>query len=341
MRKSKRKGEKFMEFIKDADGKIRMEGFYCGLIDKENVEDLLKNKHPMASEVCEPAVEGIVDLIERGKWSADTGIIAVDKEGRVHDGIQRLEAMRRVMSYVADLKLWVTIRFGVEFKPLPFGPTPRTLDEIARLVYNESYGEPYREVVEFLYRYVGFSFVPIRDDELRWGHPMLAEEYVYITKVDRGTRYYKYKQLKFPEEGEVSKVYFRAMFFLLIQSGQWEIDSIKHLLDVLVNGSEDKKDLKVISHFADAKLETGIFKTNENGCKWSDFDLIEQHLSLFIPYLDLIEGNRKNVRLLSQKKVEDFVDKQLRGIFSILAAKRYLERKEFARQNNIPITPIV
>ena len=97
----------------------------------------------------------------------------------------------------------------------------------------------------------------------------------------------------------------------MIQSGQWEIDSIKHLLDVLVNGSEDKKDLKVISHFADAKLETGIFKTNENGCKWSDFDLIEQHLSLFIPYLDLIEGNRKNVRLLSQKKVEDFVDKQL------------------------------
>ena len=73
-----------MEFIKDADGKIRMEGFYCGLIDKENVEDLLKNKHPMASEVCEPVVEGFVDLIERGKWSADTGIIAVDKEGRVH-----------------------------------------------------------------------------------------------------------------------------------------------------------------------------------------------------------------------------------------------------------------
>ena len=67
---------------------------------------------------CEPAVEGFVDLIERGKWSADTGIIAVDKEGRIHDGIQRLEAMRRVMSYVADLKLWVTIRFGAEFEPL-------------------------------------------------------------------------------------------------------------------------------------------------------------------------------------------------------------------------------
>lgn len=32
---------------------------------------------------------------------------------------------------------------------------------------------------------------------------------------------------------------------------------------------------------------------------------------------------------------------QLRGIFNILAAKRYLERKEFARQNNIPITPTV
>ena len=106
------------------------------------------------------------------------------------------------------------------------------------LVYNESYGEPYREVVEFLYRHVGFSFVPIRDDELRWGHPMLAEEYVYITKVDRGTRYYKYKQLKFPEEGEVSKEYIRAMFFLLIQSGQWEIDSIKHLLDCLLYTSK-------------------------------------------------------------------------------------------------------
>ena len=79
--------------------------------------------------------------------------------------------------------------------------------------------------------------------------------------------------------------------------------------------------------------------TNENGCKWSDFDLIEQYLSLFIPYLDLIEGNRKNIRLLSQEKVEDFVDKQLRGIFDILAGKRYLERIDFARQNNILISP--
>lgn len=129
------------------------------------------------------------------------------------------------------------------------------------------------------------------------------------------------------------------MLFLLIQSGRWEIDSIEHLLDVLVHGSNDKKDLKVINHFADAKLETGIFKTNEKGCKWSDFDLIEKHLSLFIPYLDLIEGNRKNIRLLSQEKVEDFVDKQLRGIFDILAGKRYLERIDFARQNNILISP--
>ena len=53
----------------------------------------------------------------------------------------------------------------------------------------------------------------------------------------------------------------------------------------------------------------------------------------------MIEGNRKNIRLLSQEKVEDFVDKQLRGIFDILAGKRYLERIDFARQNNILISP--
>lgn len=325
-----------MEFIKDADGKIRMEGFHSGLLDKENIEDLLKNKHPMTSGVCEPTVENFVDLIERGKWRTDTGIIAVDKEGRVHDGIQRLEAMRRVMSYATDLKLGVTIRFGVEYNPPAIGPTPWTLEEIALLVYNKSYGESYQEVVEFLYRYIRFSFVPIRENGLEWVHSMLAEDYVDVTEHNRESLY-KYNQLNFPKDGEISKAYFRAIFFLLIRSGQWNIDSIKHLLDVLLNGSDDKRDLKIVNHFADAKSATGILKTNEDEYEWSDFELMEKNISLYIPYLDFIEGKRKNVRLISIKRADDFIYKQIREFFRILVEKRDWERRDFMRQNNIPI----
>ena len=66
-------------------------------LTKEDVEKLLNNRHPNAHKPNEVKISEIEDLIMRGQWNGECNDeILIDKEGRVHNGIQRLEAMRRV-----------------------------------------------------------------------------------------------------------------------------------------------------------------------------------------------------------------------------------------------------
>lgn len=319
-------------------------------LNKEDVEFLLENLHPEARVMDERKVLDIKESILCGEWNRNSNDeMLVDSEGRLHNGVQRLHAMKLAMKEFPDMEFTVTIRFDVEPNQYDDSGKNRSLEDAARLACGVSYGRNWSHMIRFLYGY--FKGNPFNSRKgakygknMPKGNGLHAEGYAYVTECNQ-VYYEAFMRLNFPKKKDQSREHFRAALFLLIMSGQWKQESIEHLAEIIMNGSSDDRDKAVMKHVSDAENAEGVFKPKSIEYHPSTFELMKKNLRLFIPYLDMLEGKTARIGKISDGDVEKFAIEQIKNFFMPLEVKLNRDKEKLRKQSskisNIIWTPPV
>lgn len=308
-------------------------------LTKEDVETLLNNRHPNAHKPNEVKISEIEDLIMRGQWNGECNDeILIDKEGRVHNGIQRLEAMRRVQQKYPYKTFPATLRLNTE--PNQHNNTATEWDLESRTALTKGgifYGKPWQNLLTFLYK-------NIEDKSQRTNKSkffarrsrrssLTPDDYVMVTETNHG--YYEgWQEFYFANGMIISKLYFRAALFLLYISGYWETSHVKRILDVLTNDSDLPEDQVLINHRKAAETATGVFRPenlNVENSNIGTFKLMRKNLSVFIKYLDELENKPKKERM-SEAQIDSFIFDQIKKFFAPMEKERERQREAYARQ---------
>ena len=309
-------------------------------LTKEDVEALLNNRHPNANKPNQMQILEIEDLIRRGQWNEKCNDeILLDKEGRVHNGIQRLEAMKRVQETYPRKTFRVTLRLNTE--PNQHNNTGKGWDLESRtaLTQGKSYGKPWESLMNFLYKNVE-SDVKQKNSKSKFfarkskRSSLTPQDYVRATETN-WSYYEGWQEFHFVHGRVTSKLFFRAALFLLYISGYWETEHVKYILDVLTNGSEKPEDQVLVNHRKASETASGIFRPENLNVENSDigtFKLMRKNLSVFIQYLDKLENKPKKERM-SEAQIDSFIFDQIKKFFAPMEKEREREREEFSRLN--------
>ena len=316
------------------------------VLDKDMVDELLKNLHPTARKPIKSRVDDLYMRILRGKWDPKCGDeFMIDKNGQLFNGVQRLVAIHLVQKDYPNAKFPVKIQFNVEPNEDQDKGKEKTLYDSVMLMKKEGdpdYSKAFCDVVATLYKNciakpVGYiwrkdgTHMPMlpRKESLR------AKDFLTVVKCEKNAQYYEYfDQIRFKRGTTASHLYFMTALFIIIASAKWSMDAVNHLVKVLADGSEDPKDRYITKLVSDIEKAEDQFKKTDLTTEDSELDtygLTRKIVTVLVPWLDMYDGKAKKVVRLSQLKADEFIKTQATAYFRPFLIKQAREIEKTSR----------